>query len=102
VVGIEDQIDVGVFGEVKLLDLAIPVSNADEKFLDVTACGIDAECLAVHIEAQNSIVHVGTHLLSDISAAVPGAILGGDQFASLRRGQAGKEKYACDGGDDGE
>jgi hypothetical protein len=79
----------GIFREAKLLDVPVPVLYADEEFFDVTAGGICAESLVGHIETQNSVVHKGSNLLSDINAAVAGAKLSGDQFAALRRCEAG-------------
>ena len=93
--GIQNQVYMGIFREAKLLNLPVPVLDADEEFFDVTAGGIRAEGLVGHIEAQNSVVHKGSYLSSDVNAVVACAKLSGDQFAALCRCEAGEKKHAC-------
>jgi hypothetical protein len=87
--GIQNQVYVCVLREAKLLNIPVPVLNADKEFFDVTAGGIRAEGLVGYIEAQNAVVHERSYLRSDINAAVARTKLGGDQFAALRRREAG-------------
>ncbi len=93
--GIENKVYVSVFRKAKLLDVPVPMLDADEKFFDMTAGGIRAESLVGHIEAQNTVVHKGPYLSSNVNAAVAGAKFGGNQFAALRRREAGEKKHAC-------
>jgi hypothetical protein len=87
--GIQNQVYMGIFREAKLLDVPVPVLDADEEFLDVTTSRVGAEGLVGHIETQNSVVHEGSYLLSDVNAVVARAKLGRNQFATLRRREAG-------------
>ena len=94
-IGVELEIDVGVFGKAKLFDAAVPVPDADEEFFYMIARRIDAHVAVVHIKLQHTIVQKCANLWSYIHAAVACAIFGRHQLAALRDGRAGKKKHAC-------
>src|ERR1700693_179212 len=100
---IQNQIHMGIFRVTKLLDVAIPVLYADEKFLDVISRRIGPENLIGHIEPQNSIVNKGSHLRSYIHTAIAGAILRRHQLSALCGRRACEKKqerhnadYGCE------
>ena len=90
--GIEDETHMGVLGKPKFLDLAVPVPDADEEFFDMIAGRIHAEDLVLHVELQESIVHIGPYLLRYVHTAVTGAVFRGHQFAALGRRRACGQK----------
>ena len=73
-VGIESQIYVGIFGKVKLFDVAVPMPDADEKLFDVISGRVHAEVPVVYIELQDAVVQKRPHLRSHIHAPVAVAI----------------------------
>ena len=84
-IGIKRQIHVSIFRESKFFHVAIPMADADKKFLDVISRGIDAESLVSYVELQNAIMQERTDLPSYIHTMAAGAVLRRNQFAALRR-----------------
>jgi len=89
---IQEQIHMRIFGEAKLLDVSIPMANADEKLFDVTTRGIDAQNLVSDLELQSPVVQKRTHLWSHIDTMAAFSILRRDKFATLRGCGNGKKK----------
>jgi len=94
VVGIENQIYMGIFGKAELLDIAVPVPDADEQLFDVISRWIYAQIPIVDIELQDAVAHERPHLRSYIDAAVAVAVLRSHQRPALRCRRACEKKRA--------
>ncbi len=94
VVGIENQIHMGIFGKAELLDVAVPVPDADEQLFDVISRWIYAQIPIVDIELQDAVAHERPHLWSYIYTAIAGTILRCHQRPALRCRRTCKKKHA--------